>query len=107
MPKNFNTIIGGTSIQDSATIRVKPDGSGWESHKFADTKADVGLGNVDNTSDANKPVSTATQAAIDAIPVISVQPEVDLLDPDTATMADLVAAHNTLRDTLQSAGVTQ
>lgn len=28
-------------------------------------KADVGLGNVDNTSDANKPVSTATQAALD------------------------------------------
>ena len=28
-------------------------------------KADVGLGNCDNTSDANKPVSTATQTAID------------------------------------------
>lgn len=29
------------------------------------TKADVGLGNVDNTSDANKPISTATQTALD------------------------------------------
>ena len=29
------------------------------------TKADIGLGNVDNTSDANKPVSTAAQAALD------------------------------------------
>ena len=28
-------------------------------------KADVGLGNVDNTSDANKPISTATQTALD------------------------------------------
>jgi len=28
-------------------------------------KADVGLGNVDNTSDLNKPVSTATQTALD------------------------------------------
>lgn len=28
-------------------------------------KADVGLGNVDNTSDASKPVSTATQSALD------------------------------------------
>ncbi len=27
-------------------------------------KADVGLGNVDNTSDVNKPISTATQAAL-------------------------------------------
>ena len=29
------------------------------------TAAQVGLGNVDNTSDANKPISTATQAALD------------------------------------------
>ena len=28
------------------------------------TKAQVGLGNVDNTSDANKPISNATQAAL-------------------------------------------
>lgn len=30
------------------------------------TKADVGLPNVDNTSDAGKPISTATQTALDA-----------------------------------------
>ena len=29
-------------------------------------KADIGLGNVDNTSDANKPISTATQTALNA-----------------------------------------
>lgn len=29
------------------------------------TKAQIGLGNVDNTSDANKPISTATQTALD------------------------------------------
>lgn len=29
------------------------------------TKSQVGLGNVDNTSDANKPISTATQVALD------------------------------------------
>lgn len=29
------------------------------------TKSNIGLGNVDNTSDANKPVSTATQTALD------------------------------------------
>lgn len=29
------------------------------------TKAQVGLGNVDNTSDANKPISTVTQTALD------------------------------------------
>ena len=31
------------------------------------TKSQVGLGNVDNTSDINKPVSTAQQSAIDAV----------------------------------------
>ena len=30
------------------------------------TKGDVGLGSVDNTSDVNKPISTATQTALDA-----------------------------------------
>ena len=30
------------------------------------TKTQVGLGNVDNTSDVNKPISTATQTALDA-----------------------------------------
>ncbi len=30
------------------------------------TKSDVGLSNVDNTSDADKPISTATQTALDA-----------------------------------------
>ena len=30
------------------------------------TKSDIGLANVDNTSDASKPVSTATQTALDA-----------------------------------------
>lgn len=30
-------------------------------------KGDIGLGNVDNTSDLDKPVSTATQAAINAV----------------------------------------
>lgn len=29
------------------------------------TKAQVGLGNCDNTTDLNKPISTATQAALD------------------------------------------
>lgn len=36
------------------------------------TKAQVGLGNVDNTSDADKPVSTLTQSALDALNVANV-----------------------------------
>ena len=36
-------------------------------------KSDVSLGNVDNTSDVNKPVSTAQQAAINAVALTSAQ----------------------------------
>lgn len=46
------------------------------------TAADVGLGNVNNTSDANKPVSTAQQAALDARLVW-----VDVIDQNTARPA--------------------
>lgn len=41
-----------------------------EAHRTAGSahgKAQVGLGNVDNTSDANKPISTATQTALDGL----------------------------------------
>jgi hypothetical protein len=36
------------------------------SNPHSTTKAQVGLGNVDNTSDLNKPISTATQSALDS-----------------------------------------
>lgn len=48
------------------------DKTAWNSHVSSTsnphsvTKAQVGLGNVDNTSDANKPVSTAQQTALNA-----------------------------------------
>lgn len=47
------------------------------------TAADVGLGNVNNTSDANKPISTAQQVALDARLVW-----VDVIDQNTARPAD-------------------
>lgn len=56
------------------------------------TKSDVGLTNVDNTSDVNKPVSTATQTALNAK-----QP----LDTDLTTIAGLTA---TTDNVIQSVG---
>lgn len=58
---------------DSATAgSIASDGAGWIKKTYAQfktalslVKADVGLGNVDNTADTAKPVSTAQQAAID------------------------------------------
>lgn len=65
MPRNWNTVAGNTPIQNGETIWLNPNGVTWESHKFATTKADVGLGNVDDTSDADKPISILTQSALD------------------------------------------
>jgi len=74
-------------------------------------KADVGLGLVDNTSDAGKPISTATQAALDAkAPVASptfigttttprlITPPVNLVD--AATIATDASSGNYFRVTL-------
>jgi hypothetical protein len=50
------------------------------------TKSSVGLANVDNTSDANKPVSTATQTALDL--------KAPLANPTfTGTVAGVTKAH--------------
>jgi microcystin-dependent protein len=38
----------------------------WENKTTSDVKTTLALNNVDNTSDANKPVSTATQTALNA-----------------------------------------
>ena len=53
-----------TADIDDDTKRLLEEHEADHANPHAVTKAQVGLGNVDNTSDANKPVSTATQAAI-------------------------------------------
>lgn len=56
-------------------------------------KADVGLGNVDNTSDLNKPISTATQAALDLkANAANVYSTAQIGDPTTDFAAGFVAA---------------
>ena len=55
--------------------------SGGEWVNDSAAKGDVGLGNVDNTSDANKPISTATQTALDLkADITSVPTELDDLN---------------------------
>ena len=49
---------------DDADTRITSHGADT-ANPHSVTKTQVGLGNVDNTSDVNKPVSTATQTALD------------------------------------------
>ena len=53
--------LGFTPVPDTRTVAGKPLTS-----DVSLVKGDVGLGNVDNTSDANKPVSGPQQTALDA-----------------------------------------
>lgn len=71
------------------------------------SKSDVGLGNADNTSDANKPISSATQAALnskeDADATILKQADVvDLLTSESATAPLSANKGKTLKDAQDS-----
>lgn len=61
---NFATTVT-NSIASKANQTALDSHTSNKSNPHNVTKAQVGLGNVDNTSDANKPVSTAQQAALD------------------------------------------
>lgn len=55
-----NALVSGTNIKTIEGQSLLGSGN------IDLTKSDVGLGNVDNTSDLNKPISTATQTALNA-----------------------------------------
>lgn len=76
-----NRVELGTGVNSSIALATKSEVDGkeptisagttaqyWRGDKTWQTlnKSAVGLGNVDNTSDANKPISTATQSALNA-----------------------------------------
>jgi hypothetical protein len=54
----------GTAGKLSGTLTIGEGGTGAKT--AANARTNLGLGNVDNTSDANKPISIATQLALDA-----------------------------------------
>lgn len=84
------TLSAQTDLQNALnakedTITAGTTSQYWRGDKSWQTlnKSAVGLGNVDNTSDANKPVSNATQLALD-------QESITRLNADTALSADII-----------------
>jgi hypothetical protein len=63
---NSTSLLGSGNVAVEPTITAGTTGQYYRGDKTFQTldKTAVGLGNVDNTSDANKPVSTATQTAL-------------------------------------------
>ena len=58
--------LGKLQKQVSDNLTTLTSHTGNTSNPHSVTKAQVGLGNVDNTSDASKPISTAAQTALNA-----------------------------------------
>jgi hypothetical protein len=99
---DLTTIAGLTATTDSI---LQSKASAWTTRTPAQlktdlvlVKGDVGLGNVDNTSDANKPVSTAASTAL-----ASKQP----LDSDLTTIAGLTATTDTILQSKAGAWTTR
>jgi hypothetical protein len=61
--KVIDSTINGNILIDGVETNVYTHPTGTNPH--GTTKTDIELGNVDNTSDLNKPISTATQIALD------------------------------------------
>lgn len=57
--------VGNITMTLGHSLVVDENGK-WSNKLLTYTKSDVGLGNVDNTSDLNKPISNATQTALNA-----------------------------------------
>lgn len=56
-------VTGKSLVADTLSAKIQPHVTNT-ANPHSTTKAQVGLGNVDNTSDANKPISSATQTAL-------------------------------------------
>lgn len=89
-----------TAVADAAQADIDSHEAD-QNNPHAVTKAQVGLGNVNNTADANKPISTATQVALDAI-TAAVNGEPALRDSAiAAAIANLVHSAPGTLDTLK------
>lgn len=92
---DLTTIAGLTATTDNFLVSVA---SAWASRTPAQAKVTLALDSVDNVSDANKPVSTATQTALNlkadlASPTFSGTPSL----PTGTTATTQAAADNTTK----------
>ena len=73
--------------------KIAYDHSQTTGNPHGTTKNDIGLGNVDNTSDLNKPISTATQTALDLKEKVA-NKATDLSSPDDTKYPTTLAVVN-------------
>jgi hypothetical protein len=98
-----NSIIAADDANAAAAAAAQADittHAGSTANPHSVTKAQVGLGNADNTSDANKPVSTATQTALNGkVSVTGQTGTVNLTTATAVTVPAITAANQAARVT--------
>jgi len=62
--KQNKSDLDNLSVSNIAGLQLSLNDKSDTSHTHAITKSQIGLGNVNNTSDANKPISNTTQTAL-------------------------------------------
>lgn len=81
------------SVADNQVLKYDASNSLWKNETL--NSADVGLGSVDNTSDANKPISSATQTALNGKQnSLGFTPE-DVANKDNGTLSNSTTTYPT------------
>ena len=91
----IQSAVAGAGKIDTITVNGAEQTIEGKTAKITVSKSTVGLGNVDNTADADKPISTATQAAIDAK-----LPKSDVVDISASATAGQAADAKSVYDSL-------
>lgn len=97
-------------LDDGSVVTMSADAEGPVTSVNGQTgvvtlnKSDIGLGNVDNTSDANKPISNATQLALNVqeLRISTAEGEIDTLQIDVGALQTSVGTLQTDVSALQS-----
>lgn len=91
---DWDAVSGDAQILNKPTLNYEPANENIQAHisntttnPHNVTKSQVGLGNADNTSDANKPISTATQTALDLKQDQLVYFKVDVVEDDVRSIS--------------------
>ena len=87
----LNAIESGAQVNSITGIKGNAEGS-YRTGNVNITPTNIGLGNVDNTSDLSKPISTATQKALDE--------KVDKIAGKGLSTEDFTGAYKTVLDNL-------
>lgn len=120
-PNHFITSVGGALYQYTSSNGDDAVTGKWRKIKLGSdvTKSSIGLGNVDNTSDAKKPISEATQTALngkaskgEAVKTLSIAADASIITiagtraDSTITKVDIpLATYEELTDDNQKVGL--